>query len=172
MLDCRWWSRKGHPVPLWQHGLSLVDKKRRKARKNPRNVEKETDTALYLEKMSPLLFFENTWLCLGRVTLAKWASVCQDRQFHGWLMWHIWLLSHCSIVWLVTWIEIPSRQQGNRSSSEPLLQFDWKAMHWCDSLFVPLRTDKLGWVPKPYVTHLLDGFSDSVWPQLYHFSSV
>ena len=48
-----------------------------------------------------------------------------------------------------------------------LLQFDWKAMDWCDSLFVPLRTDKLGWVSKPYVTHLLDGFSDSVWPQLY-----
>ena len=48
-----------------------------------------------------------------------------------------------------------------------LLQFDWKAMAWCDSLFVSLRTDKLGWVSKPYVTHLLDGFSDSVWPQLY-----
>ena len=32
-------------------------------------------------------------------------------------------------------------------------------MAWCDSLFVSLRTDKLGWVSKPYVTHLLDGFS-------------
>ena len=59
---------------------------------------------------------------------------------------------------------------ATESSSTPLLQFDWKAMDWCDSLFVPLRTDKLGWVPKPYVTHLLDGFSDSVWPQLYHSS--
>ena len=32
-------------------------------------------------------------------------------------------------------------------------------MAWCDSLFVSLRSDKLGWVSKPYVTHLLDGFS-------------
>ena len=59
---------------------------------------------------------------------------------------------------------------AKESSSTPLLQFDWKAMAWCDSLFVSLRTDKLGWVSKPYVTHLLDGFSDSVWPQLYHSS--
>ena len=28
-----------------------------------------------------------------------------------------------------------------------------------DSLFVSLRTDKLGWESEPYVTHLLDGFS-------------
>ena len=48
---------------------------------------------------------------------------------------------------------------ATESSSTPLLRFDWKAMAWSDSLFVSLRTDKLGWVSKPYVTHLLDGFS-------------
>ena len=48
---------------------------------------------------------------------------------------------------------------ATESSSTPLIRFDWKAMACSDSLFVSLRTDKLGWESEPYVTHLLDGFS-------------